>query len=392
MKPAAAFEPVRFAVVGCGALARGQHIPNIAASDKTVLQVCCDLSDEALAECRDKHGAKRITKDFSDAINDPQVDAICVATTEKLRQPVISAAAKARKPVYCEKPVARTLEEMYEIHTIVKEANLPFCVGHNRRSSPAMIEAHDIFARHMSQPNPCAWRWNREGDNRPKIPDDAIASMSVRINDDWHSWKGWVFDKSQSLHGPMMFEMTHFTDLCNWFMGSQPVEVVALESGMLNHGVVIRYERGEIATIMMGSNGTFGYPKELYEIFGNGGAVVIDHMLEIRTAGVEGAAARTTFPMLNDKHPTVGTEGGLPGWLAKKRAACDQAVAQNNPMLQFTAEPNKGHLHQLERFCAEIRGKGPVVCGIDEAILATRVAHAAVKSAHEKRAVKLAEI
>jgi predicted dehydrogenase len=120
--------------------------------------------------------------------------------------------------------------------------------------------------------------------------------------------------------------------------------------------------------------------------------VVIDHMLEIRTAGVEGAAARTTFPMLNDKHPTVGTEGGLPGWLAKKRAACDQAVAQNNPMLQFTAEPNKGHLHQLERFCAEIRGKGPVVCGIDEAILATRVAHAAVKSAHEKRAVKLAEI
>jgi predicted dehydrogenase len=41
-------EPLIFAVIGCGALARGMHIPNIAKSPKAVLRACCDLSDEAL--------------------------------------------------------------------------------------------------------------------------------------------------------------------------------------------------------------------------------------------------------------------------------------------------------------------------------------------------------
>lgn len=386
------YRPVHFAVIGCGALARGQHIPNIAASDKMVLEVCCDLSKQALAECRDKHGASRTTTDFNDAINDPKVEALCVATTEKLRLPIISAAAKAGKPVYCEKPIAPTLAELYQVRDIVKQAKLPFCVGHNRRSGPAMIEGHRIFRDHMSRTNPCKWRWNREGDARPRIAEDGAACMSVRINDDWWSWKGWVFDPSQSKHGPLLFEMTHFTDLCNWFMASEPTEVVALESGMLNHGVIIRYAGGEIATITMGANGTFGYPKELYEMMGNGGVVVVDHLLEVRTAGIEGAPPRITYPMLKDRHPNVGTEGGLYGWLAKKRAACEEAAKTGDPLLQFTAEPDKAHATHLERFCDEIRGVGPEVCGIDDAVRATRVSFAAVKSVQEKRIVSLSEV
>ncbi len=76
---------INFAVIGCGMLARSQHIPNIAASRKAALHTCCDLSDEALAECRDKYGALNITKDYKAAINAPEVEAICIATTEKMR-------------------------------------------------------------------------------------------------------------------------------------------------------------------------------------------------------------------------------------------------------------------------------------------------------------------
>ena len=61
-------EPVNFAVIGCGMLARSQHIPNIARSVKAALHTCCDLSDAALAECRDKHGARHVTKDYLAAI------------------------------------------------------------------------------------------------------------------------------------------------------------------------------------------------------------------------------------------------------------------------------------------------------------------------------------
>lgn len=383
---------LNFAVIGCGMLAQSQHIPNIARSQKMVLHTCCDICDENLNICKEKFGAIHISKDYKAVVNNPEVDAICLATTEKLRLEVIAAAAKAGKPVYCEKPLARTLEEMYEIRQIVKDSGIAFCVGHNRRSAPAMRYARAIFRSHMENPNPCKWRFDREGEGRPNLPDDGKAAISVRINDDWYSWKSWVFDKQQAPFGPMLFEMTHFTDICNWFLAAEPCEVMAMEQGMLNHAVVVRYKTGELASLFMCANGTFGYPKELYEAFGNGGAVVVDHMLEVRTAGIAGVEPRKVYPVFNDRHPQAGAQGGLLGWLEKKNIACMEAAAANNPALIFTAEPDKGHSHALEYFADQICGKGDVVCGIDDAVTATRVAFAAIKSAAEHRVVKLSEI
>jgi predicted dehydrogenase len=383
--------PLKFAVIGCGALARMQHIPNIAQSEKAILHTCCDLSDEALKICREEHGALHTAKDWQAVVTNPEVDAICLATTEKLRLPVIKLAAEQGKPVYIEKPLARTLEEVYEIQKVIHKYNIPCCVGHNRRSSPAMIEARNIFRAQMENPKPCSWRWNREPD-RPQRSDDGIAAFSCRINDDWYSWKSWVFDKEQAPHGPMLFEMTHFTDICNWFLESEPEEVSAMETGMLNHAIIIKYAGGELATLTLSANGSFGYPKELYEAMGNGSVVVCDHMCEVRTAGIDGVPHKITYPLLKDRHPEVGTQGGISGWLEKKAAGCREAVEKGDPMLQFTAEPDKGHAHAIDNFVDEIVGTGPVVCGIDSAVLATRIAFAAIKSARERRIVKLAEI
>ncbi len=385
---------MNFAVIGCGMLARSQHIPNIAASATLNLHTCCDLNDTALQQCREEFGAQHVTKDFQAAISDPEVEAICLATTQNIRLPIIAAAVAAGKPIYVEKPVAPTLEELYEIQRIVKDAGIPFCAGHNRRSSPAMQDAYNIFRQHMTSPAPCPWRFDREGNEggRPNLTQDGVAGMAVRINDDWYSWKSWVFKEDEAQYGPMLFEMTHFTDLCNWFLDAKPKSVMSLETGIFNHGVIITYETGELATIMMCANGTFAYPKELFEMFGNGAAVVVDHMLEIRTAGIAGAPNRRVYPVLNDRHSEIGQELGLHGWLAKKEAACREATKAGDSNLIFTAEPDKGHKKALERFADEIRGKGPVVCGIDEAVMATRVAFAAITSAHERRAVDIAEI
>lgn len=392
MSPDKDSRPLRFAVIGCGSVARAQHIPNIAKSPRMVLHTCVDLNDEVLAECRDVYGAQHVRKDFQGAIEDPEIDVICLATTEKLRLPVIDLAAKVGKAIYVEKPLATTLEETIEIQKVVHATGVPFCVGHNRRSSPAMLDAQRIFREHMTNPKPCPWRWRREGESLPALPEDGTPSISVRINDDWYSWKKWVFDKSQAPHGPMLFEMTHFTDICNWFLADEPVEVIATETGLLNQAVIIRYERGALATITICSNGTMGYCKELYEFMGNGAYLAVDHMLEIRTAGIEGVPATLTYPMIQDRHPQIGTEGGVSGWLAKKRAACAEAAAKNDPTLQFTAEPDKGHAHALERFVDQILGTGPEVCGVDASVLATRVAFAAIKSARERRPVPLSEI
>ena len=385
-------EPINFAVIGCGMLAQAAHLPNITKSPRMRLHTCCDLAEPALAVCRDKFGAARTTRDYREAIRDPAVQAICIATQEKLRLPLIRAAAEAGKPVYCEKPIATTLAEAREIQQVVHAAGIPFCVGHNRRCSPAMQDAHRIFRAHMTHPQPCPWRFDREGAHRPRLAGDGVAGMSVRINDDWYSWKGWALDKSLAPHGPMLFEMTHFTDICNWFLAADPEEVTALENGVFNEGVVIRYRSGELATISLSANGTFGYPKELYEMFGNGGAVVVDHMAEVRTAGIAHAAPRTIYPILNDRFPEVGTEGGIAGWLAKSQAAAAAAGTDGTAFLAAQPGVDKGHAHALERFVDEILGLGPSVCGIDDAVRATQVAFAAIRSAQERRVIRLDEI
>ena len=135
---------LRFAVIGCGALARMQHIPNLLASSSACLHLCCDQSPEVLQFCRDHYGVA-VCDDWRAAVMNPGVEAVCLATTEKLRYPVIALTAECGKPVYVEKPLGLTLAEILKIQQVVHESRIPFCVGHNRRSSPAMIAARRIF-------------------------------------------------------------------------------------------------------------------------------------------------------------------------------------------------------------------------------------------------------
>ncbi len=384
---------IKFAVVGAGLLARSAHIPNLLRSQNAELYACCDLSDESLAECQKLAPGVRISKDFREVIRDPQVDALVVATTENFRVPIIEEAARAKKPVYCEKPLAKNLEEALQIQRLVEESGIPFCVGHNRRCSPAMVDAQRIFTNHMKDPRPCPWRFDREGSNRPPLDHESgIAAISIRINDDWWSWKKVHTTGQNAEIGLMLSENTHFVDIACWFLQAEPLEVTTVDSGVLTHQVSIKFEGGHIASILSSANGTFGYPKELYEAIGRAGVVVVDHMLEVRTAGIEGAPRIKTYPMLNDRHPHVGTQGGLHGWLEKKAAACAEAACAGDPMKQFTAEPDKGHARMLEEFVKEIRGERPPVSPVQDAVRAVRICLASVKSKREKRTVSMSEI
>ncbi len=384
---------LNFAVVGCGILARQIHLPNLCSLDDAVLHTCCDINEENLKSCA-PFAPKKLSRDFREVIADPEVDALVVATTESFRVPIVEAAAAAGKPIYCEKPLADTLANAVKIQRLVEESGIPFCVGHNRRCAPAMIEARDIFVRHMRAPVTSPWRFIREGAETMPVGDNPGAPVVViRINDDWKSWKPVHLESELNRKvGLVLSEGTHFTDLASWFMDAEPISVFCTGQGVLNHAIVIKYAHGGMATITMASTGSFAYPKELLEAIGSGGVVAVDHMLEVRTAGIEGAPARQTYPMLSDRHPEVGSQLGLSGWLEKKRAACEEAADQGDPMKQFTAEPDKGHKRMLREFIREIRGEREAVCSAASAVLAARVCLAAAKSMETGRFVDLSEI
>ena len=381
------------AVIGCGMLARSQHIPNVLGTPETRLVVCCDLDDGALAECRKLAPGVKTTKDFREAIGNPAVDLVIVATAERFRLPIFEEAVHLRKPVFTEKPLAATWADSLRAHEIFVNGGVPVCVGHNRRCSPAMMEARQLFRQHMNAPKPCPWRFQRPGwETIPVGTEDEVPALSIRINDDWRSWKAIHIQGEYAEIGLLLGEMTHFADLACWFFDSEPSEVSVVGSGILNHNIGITFRNKATAGILMAATGTFGYPKELLEAMGNGGIVVVDHMLEVRTAGIEGAPARKTYPMLGDRHPGVGVEGGLPGWLAKKRVACAEAAASGDMWRIFTAEPDKGHKRMLGEFLREIHGKREPVNSTLEALRASRICFAAIKAYREKRVVSVEEI
>ena len=381
---------INFAVIGAGLLARAAHIPNILGMQDATLHTCCDLDDKALQECARLAPGVRLSKDFRAVINDPAVDALVVATTENFRLPVIEEIAKARKPAYCEKPLAKNLDEALQIQRLVQESGIPFCVGHNRRCSPALVDAQRIFSSHMKDPKPCPWRYYREETGRIKLEhEDGLAGIAIIINDDWRSWKAVHMEGQNAEIGLLLSENTHFVDVACWFLQAEPVEVTTVFSGVLLHQVTIKFEGGHLASIMSCANGSFGYPKEFYQAMGRGGVVVVDHMLEVRTAGIEGAPLIQTYPMLGDKHPEIGTEGGHHGWLKKKNAACQAAAKSGRSLDQFTAEPDRGHARMLSEFVREIRGERPPVSPVENAVRALRICLASVKSKRENRPVSL---
>jgi predicted dehydrogenase len=388
--------PLNVAVIGCGMLARAQHIPNIGRCPDTRLHTCCDLDEGVLRALQSQHPGLKTTTDFRVAVADPEVDLLLVATTEHFRIPIFEAAVAARKPVYTEKPMAASLAEARYVRDIVTAAGLPFCVGHNRRCSPAMAEARAIYRQHMASARSCPWRYQRPGWEyvRDLVGDEEEQpAVSIRVNDDWMSWKPVHMQGANAEYGLLLSEMTHFADLACWFADAKPRRVGVLSSGVLNHATTIEFEGGGIASIFMAASGTFAYPKELLEAFGRGGTVIVDHMIEVRTAGVADAPERTTYSLLNDPHPDVGTQGGLAGWLEKRHAAREASQRAGNADWIVAAEPDKGHARMLGAFVEEIRGRRAVpVSPAATAVQAIEICAAAIRSFREKRFVDFAEL
>jgi predicted dehydrogenase len=97
---------------------------------------------------RDFAAAKsfELSTDFEDAIADPRVQAVFLATPHSLHVRQIEAVAAAGKPVWCEKPLALTLSEARHAVAAVKKAGVPFALGNNKRCFPCMRELRRLVA------------------------------------------------------------------------------------------------------------------------------------------------------------------------------------------------------------------------------------------------------
>ena len=103
-------EKIKVAVIGCGMIARSQHIPAYAKNPLAEIKYLCDIIPERAAEQAAKYQVSRITADYREILADPEITAISVCTPNQTHAPITIDCLNAGKNVLCEKPASVTLD------------------------------------------------------------------------------------------------------------------------------------------------------------------------------------------------------------------------------------------------------------------------------------------
>ncbi len=124
--------PVRCAVVGVGMMGT-EHAEILAASPAADLVVCCDIDEGARA--RVPPGI-RFTASLDETMDTSGLEAVFIATPQRHHLDGIRAAVLRGLAVFCEKPIADSLEAADEIAQLAAAARTPVVFGHMYRFDP----------------------------------------------------------------------------------------------------------------------------------------------------------------------------------------------------------------------------------------------------------------
>jgi predicted dehydrogenase len=136
-------KPLNIGVVGLGYWG-----PNLArnfnALPNCILKTVCDLSEDRLKHITSLYPQAKGESDFDNLLQDPDLDAIVIATAVKFHHPLAKAALLAGKHVFIEKPLASSTEQSEELVAIAREKGLILMVGHTFLYSPAIRKIKEI--------------------------------------------------------------------------------------------------------------------------------------------------------------------------------------------------------------------------------------------------------
>lgn len=135
-------DAVSCAVIGLGVIGT-EHAAILAASPAADLLVCCDLDPNA--EERVPPGAA-FTGDPEEALNFPGLEAVFVCTPEFAHRGLVVRALERGLDVFCEKPLATTLEDVDAMIATAAPSSRRLVCGHVLRFDPRYVTVHERMA------------------------------------------------------------------------------------------------------------------------------------------------------------------------------------------------------------------------------------------------------
>ena len=220
-----------------------------------------------------KFDFSKASTDESEALADPAVDTVVIATRHNVHARQVLAALRAGKHVFCEKPLCLTLDELIEIDAEAKtRPSQCLMVGFNRRFAPQVVKMKALLGTVIE-------------------PKSFIMTVNAGAIPSDH----WTRDKAVG-GGRIVGEGCHFIDLLRHLTGTPIVaqHVVALgrhsalqmtdDQAM----ITLEFADGSVGTIHYLANGSKGFPKERLEVFCASRVLQLDNFRRLRGWGWKG--------------------------------------------------------------------------------------------------------
>ena len=265
-------------VIGVGNFFRGMHLPNIGIlSNRYQIVAICDHNTSGAQDVARRVGAVLACSDANELLACEDVQVVMITTRHNTHALLATAALRADKHVFVEKPMAMDDAELAELREVIAESERYFMVGFNRRFSPHAARLRRLLEERVS----------------PLV-------VNYRVFADPVPRDHWVYSPAGGRR--VIGEACHMFDLFDFLVGDDigiaEIDVIAPPGEVGgppgdNFVASIRYEDGSLCTLTYSALGrrskTNG--KERVEAMWDGKTFIIDDFLRSSGAGCSAGSA-----------------------------------------------------------------------------------------------------
>jgi myo-inositol 2-dehydrogenase/D-chiro-inositol 1-dehydrogenase len=328
-------------IVGAGRIGK-LHAANIAKLPGVRVKTISDVFTDGLAEWAATVGIGHTTGDYTEMLQDPDIDAVLICSSTDTHPDIIVRAARAGKHIFCEKPVSFDLAQTVRALQAVEEAGVKLQVGFVRRFDPSFKRVRDQ---------------TREG----AIGEPHLIKITSR--DPAPPSEAYL-----KVCGGLFLDQTiHDFDMARYLSGSDVVEVYACGEVLVDPVfrryddidtavTTLKFANGAIGVIDNSRKAVYGYDQRI-EVFGSQGCLTADNVA-----------------------PTT----------AKWYSA--DGVVSDKPPYFFLERYNEAFIQEISAFIESVANGREVPVSGQDGYQAELIAHAARKSWLEHRPVKLEEL
>lgn len=136
---------IQWGFIGCGEATEKKSGPAFAQVKGSAVVAVMSRDKEKAKSYADRHGISKWYTDAQELVDDPDVNAVYIATPPSSHATFAIMAMKAGKPVYIEKPMAASYDECARINRISEQTGIPCFVAYYRRYLPYFQKVKELL-------------------------------------------------------------------------------------------------------------------------------------------------------------------------------------------------------------------------------------------------------